>query len=197
MKKIISMGIASAVLALTAIAASADIKANGPETAKTGDVITVTITTTAEITDCGFFVSATGLEFVSVDTTTTDGSSIVNKAKEDGSYKIGGYAAGGKTIAANSVLATITFTVTGETGTKPVVEIKNAAGYEEAVQNLTVEVVADEPTSSDSGSESGSESTSESGAGEGGSDVPGTGVALAVVPAVLAGAAVVVAKKRK
>ena len=205
MKKIISMGIASAVLALTAIAASADIKANGPETAKTGDVITVTITTTAEVTDCGFLVSATGLEFVSVDTTTTDGSSIVNKAKEDGSYKIGGTAAAGKTIAANSVLATITFTVTGETGTKPVVEIKNAAGYEEAVQNLTVEVVADEPTSSDSGSESGSdstsesgsESTSESGAGEGGSDVPGTGVALAVVPAVLAGAAVVVAKKRK
>ena len=202
MKKIISMGIASAVLALTAIAASADIKANGPETAKTGDVITVTITTTAEITDCGFIVSATGLEFVSVDTTTTDGSMIVNKAKEDGSYKIGGTAAAGKTIAANSVLATITFTVTGETGTKPVVEIKNAAGYEEAVQNLTVEVVAEEkPATSDSDSEStsesGSDSTSESGAGEGGSDVPGTGVALAVVPAVLAGAAVVVAKKRK
>lgn len=204
MKKIISMGIASAVLALTAIAASADIKADTADKAVSGKTIKVEITTTAEITDCGFIVSATGLEVESVDTTTV-GSTIVNKVKEDGTVKIGGMADAGKTIKAGTVLATITYTVTGATGDAIAVAIDTASqGYDDVPVNYTATVVAEEtsdPTSSDPTSESGSESTSESGSesgsGEGGSDVPGTGVALAVVPAVLAGAAVVVAKKRK
>ena len=202
MKKIISMGIASAVLALTAIAASADIKANGPEKAESGKTVTVTITITAEITDCGFYVSATGLEAVGdPDTTTTDGSMIVGTLKADGSVLVGGCAAAGKTIKAGTVLATITYTVTAENGTDAVVEVKNAEGYEEALQNHTIKVEVEETSKPEESKpeESKPEESKpeESGSGEGGSDVPATGVALAVVPAVLAGAAVVVAKKRK
>lgn len=202
MKKIISMGIASAVLALTAIAASADIKANGPEKVVNGKSIKVEITTTAAVTDCGFVVSATGLEVESVDTT-VDGATVLNSTLADGSLKIGGFSNTADPMKAGTVLATITYTVTAATGEDVAVAIDTASqGYDDVPVNYTATVVAEEtsepeqPTDpSDPGKEDPTDPGKEDPTDPG--DVPATGVALAVVPAVLAGAAVVVAKKRK
>lgn len=201
MKKIISMGIASAVLALTAIAASADIKADTADKAINGKTIKVEITTTAAVTDCGFVVSATGLEVESVDTT-VDGATVLNSTLADGSLKIGGFSNTADPMKAGTVLATITYTVTAATGEDVAVAIDTASqGYDDVPVNYTATVVAEETSEPEESKpeESKPEESKpeESGSGEGGSDVPATGVALAVVPAVLAGAAVVVAKKRK
>ena len=201
MKKIISMGIASAVLALTAIAASADIKADTADKVINGKSIKVEITTTAAVTDCGFVVSATGLEVESVDTT-VDGATVLNSTLADGSLKIGGFSNTAEPMKAGTVLATITYTVTAATGEDVAVAIDTASqGYDDVPVNYTATVVAEETSEPEESKpeESKPEESKpeESGSGEGGSDVPATGVALAVVPAVLAGAAIVVAKKRK
>ena len=201
MKKIISMGIASAVLALTAIAASADIKAVSEKVVE-GSTVTVTITTDADLDAFGFAASATGLELVGdPEVSANTGFKVVG----DGTVRFaGGYPKGWK---AGDTIATLTYTVTAKAGEKVAVSLDNYGGMKNVLLSTgELEVVAaetSEPTSSESTpsestpSESGSESTpSESGSGEGGENVP-TGVALAVVPAVLAGAAVVVAKKRK
>lgn len=199
MKKIISMGIASAVLALTAIAASADMVASTADKAVAGKDITVNISTTAEVESFGFVVSGTGLEVKTAEAT-GEGTAFAN-VLEDGTVKVGGFNVGG--YKANAVLATITFTVTGDVDSKAVVSLANGEGYDEALTNLTVTVEAegsgDTSTSTDSGDSTGDQSGDQSGDSTGdntGDNVP-TGVALAVVPAVLAGAAVVVAKKRK
>lgn len=191
MKKIISMGIASAVLALTAIAASADMVAAGPEKAAPGTEITVTVSTTAEVESFGFVVSGTGLE-VTAATATEEGTAKVNLL-EDGTVKVGGFNVGG--YKAGTVLATITFTVTGDVDTDAVVSLANGEGYDEALQNLTVKVAAEGTTDpTDPGKEDPTDPGKEDPTDP---SSPETGVALAVVPAVLAGAAVVVAKKRK
>lgn len=192
MKKIISMGIASAVLALTAIAASADMVAATADKAVAGKDITVTVSTTADVESFGFVVSGTGLE-VTAATATEEGTAFAN-VLEDGTVKVGGFNVGG--YKANSVLATITFTVTGDVDTDAVVSLANGEGYDEALQNLTVKVEAEgttdptEPTDPTDPTDPGKEDPTDPSS-------PETGVALAVVPAVLAGAAVVVAKKRK
>ena len=223
MKKIISMGIASAVLALTAIAASADIKADTADKAITGKTIKVEITTTEDTTSYGFIVSATGLEVETVDGV-VDGVAGMPIVREDGSIKFGGYSISPSPedptelapIKKGTVLATITYTVTAATGEDVVVAIDTASqGYEEvAPVNYTAKVVEEEKPAESKPEESKPEESKpeeskpeeskpeeskpeESKPEEGGSDVPATGVALAVVPAVLAGAAVVVAKKRK
>lgn len=192
MKKIISMGIASAVLALTAIAASADMVAAGPEKAAPGTEITVTITTTADVDTFGFVVSGTGLEATAA-VATEEGTALA-KIADDGSVKASGFNVGG--YKAGTVLATITYTVTGDVDTDAVVALANGEGYDEALQNLTVKVEAEgttdptEPTDPTDPTDPGKEDPTDPSS-------PETGVALAVVPAVLAGAAVVVAKKRK
>lgn len=199
MKKIISMGIASAVLALTAIAASADIKATSADKVINGKTIKVEITTTAAITDCGFVVSATGLEVESVDTT-VDGATVLNSTLADGSLKIGGFSNTAEPLKAGTVLATITYTVTAETGKDVAVAIDTASqGYDDVTVNYTATVVAEETSEPESSEPESSQPESSDPGKEDPKDPesPGTGVALAVVPAVLAGAAVVVAKKRK
>lgn len=192
MKKIISMGIASAVLALTAIAASAAIKADTKDALTPGSTITVDITTTEAIDGYQFVVSAEGLEVVKVkqNKVQVDGEDeelcvTTKEAKEDGSYLlIGGSAEGWK---AGDVIATITYTVTAEEGENVAVAFAPDGGVEatfEAYGPFTVGEAGDptDPTDPTDPADPGN---------------PGTGVALAVVPAVLAGAAVVVAKKRK
>lgn len=191
MKKIISMGIASAVLALTAIAASADMVAATADKAVAGKDITVTVSTTAEVESFGFVVSGTGLE-VTAATATEEGTAFAN-ALEDGTVKVGGFNVGG--YKAGTVLATITFTVTGDVDTDAVVALANGEGYDEALQNLIVKVEAEGTTDpTDPGKEDPTDPGKEDPTDP---SSPETGVALAVVPAVLAGAAVVVAKKRK
>ena len=194
MKKIISMGIASAVLALTAIAASADIKATTNDKAINGKTITVEISTTTAIESFGFTVSAAGLETALENVAATTAGTAFANINAEGTVLVSGFNAAG--YKAGDVLATITYTVTAETGSDIAVTLGNMDGYDEATQPLPLKVVAEEePGTSEPGtSEPGTE---EPGTEEPGTDVPGTGVALAVVPAVLAGAAVVVAKKRR
>lgn len=192
MKKIISMGIASAVLALTAVAASAAIKADTKDALTPGSTITVDITTTEAIEGYQFVVSADGLEVVSVKQNRpvvdgeTDESAVLDKdALEDGSYLlIGGSADGWK---AGDVIATVTYTVTAEEGENVTVAFAPDGGVEatfEAYGPFTIGGAGEPVDPTDPTDPTDPEN-------------PGTGIALAVVPAVLAGAAVVVAKKRK
>ena len=201
MKKILSMGIASAVLALTAIAASADIVAASTDNAVNGGTVTVEVTTTEALEKFGFTVAATGLEVVEVAPAAV--GIVSTNTAEDGSIIVAGVGA----FAEGSVLATITYTVTGETGSNVAVTLGNYKDNEATFQNLEATVVeGTEPGGDpvDPGTEPGGDpvdpGTEPGGENPGGEDPttpPDTGVALAIVPAVLAGAAVVVAKKRK
>ena len=178
MKKIISMGIASAVLALTAIAASADITATGAAEVETGKTIEVAITTDADITDYGVSIAAEGLEFVEAKGLKSDFDLAVPQA--DGSV----YLTGISSFAAKETIVTLVYTVTAETGADVTIALTGLPGYEkDAFVNYTAKVV-----------EAG---TAPSNPDDTNPENPPMGVALAVVPAVIAGAAVVVAKKRK
>lgn len=193
MKKILSMGIASAVLALTAIAASADIVAASNDNPVKDGTITVEITTTEALTKFGFTVAGTGLEVV--DVATGEGGLISTNTAEDGSTVVAGVG----TFAEGGVLATITFTVTGDTGSEVAVNLANFKDNEATYQNLKLTVVDGTTNPGTDPVDPGTDPV-DPGTEPGGDDPttpPETGVALAVVPAVLAGAAVVVAKKRK
>ena len=170
MKKIISMGIASAVLALTAIAASADIAATGAEKVEAGKTVEIAITTTADITDYGVNIAADGLEFVEAKGLKSDFDLAV--PQEDGSINLTGISS----FAAGDTIATFVYTVTAEKDADVNVALTGMPGYEKVVEAGTTEDPTTDPTNPDN---------------------PPMGVALAVVPAVIAGAAVVVAKKRK
>lgn len=199
MKKIISMGIASAVLALTAIAASADIKATTEDKVVNGKDITVQIVTTAKVEAFGFTVSASGLETTKEKVEAATGA--LSNIAADGSVMVSGYNVTGWD--ADSVLATITYTVTAETGADIAVVLDNMPGMDDAFENLPLKVVAEETSEPEPSQPESSDPSSEPEPSDPGKEdpkdpeSPGTGVALAVVPAVLAGAAVVVAKKRK
>ena len=184
MKKIISMGIASAVLALTAIAASADIVVSSTDKAEAGKTVTVTVTTTADIEAFGFTLTADGLSATVDDIVKGEGGLIEKNTAEDGSLKVGGINSDG--WKAGSVLATITYTVTAEEG-DVTVAIAGTEGMEGVYTPLTLTIGADAPAPTDP-----TDPTDPADP-----ENPPMGVALAVVPAVLAGAAVVVAKKRK
>lgn len=191
MKKILSMGIASAVLALTAVAASAEITATTDGTPVTGNTVVVTISTTEAVEAVGFTVSATGLEAKAENVEVT-GQAVAGDA-EDGSIIISG--ADLKGWEAGATIATITYTVTAETGADVSVALAAHNGmahtFGDALQLTVVDGTTDPGTDpSDPGD------PADPGA-EDPTTPPDTGVALAVVPAVLAGAAVVVAKKRK
>lgn len=187
MKKIISMGIASAVLALTAVAASADITATAADNAVNGKTVEVAITTTADIEAYGITLAADGLEFVSIDTTD------VNNVLEDGSVVLTGASLAG--YKAGTVLATVTYTVTAEKDADVSVALANMTGMDDVLVNYTAKVVdaaATDPTQPTDPSDPTTDPTDPTQP-----ENPDTGVALAIVPAVIAGAAVVVAKKRK
>lgn len=183
MKKIISMGIASAVLALTAVAASAAITATTADKAVNGKTVKVQITTDADVEAFGFNLAAEGLTATAADVQ-ADGM-IVAADAADGSINVNGISLDG--FKAGTVLATVTYTVTAETDADVAVALSNMPGMTDTYTGLTLKVVeegAADPTKPDP-----TDPTDP--------DQPSTGVALAVVPAVLAGAAVVVAKKRK
>ena len=183
MKKIISMGIASAVLALTAIAASADIVVSSTDKAEAGKTVTVTVTTTADIEAFGFTLTADGLSATVDDIVKGEGGLIEKNTAEDGSLSIGGINSDG--WKAGAVLATITYTVTAEEG-DVTVAIAGTEGMEGVYTPLTLTIGADAPATDPTDPTDPADPEN-----------PPMGVALAVVPAVLAGAAVVVAKKRK
>lgn len=200
MKKIISMGIASAVLAFSAVAAYADAAVEAPiaimpveDSPVAGSTFTVEITAAAAGEATQFNVVWTGLEYAEASYDDDAAAWAVNNAK--GNNKL----VYSKSFEPGDTIITLKFKVTAKAGE----EVSVSLSEENAKFNLTTPVeqkwVAIEggdtsdltPSGSDSGSDSGSESTGD------GTTNPPTGIALAIVPAVLAGAGVVVAKKRK
>lgn len=201
MKKIISLGIASAVCALTAISASAastQLVAVG-EVAN-GKQITVDLVATQDVKDISFVVKAEGLKV----------ESVANKGQGLGNFnattnKFAATNASGNIAKAGDTICTMTFTVTAENGSNATLtleagEDKYAAVLPEGELKLEVKgatASTSEPTSSGTTSSGTTSSgTTSSGTTDPGTNPP-TGVGLAVVPAVLAAAGVIVAKKRK
>lgn len=219
MKKILSLGVAAAVLSMTAVAASATL---APviidDAAVAGETITVEIVATGVTTDAleGSVVASDNLTFV--DCTPGAGLAMFNYPK---------FAwANSAAPAEGEVLYTLTFTVNAAADEEISVALAPAASFEAFIDaapavavvvdgeaDVTVEPTAEpteEPTAEveptvepteevDPTVEPTVEPTEEP------TEEPAdttdnnvsTGVALAVVPAVLAGAAIVVAKKRK
>lgn len=221
MKKILSLGAAAAVLSLTAVAASAAITPKfSTDAPVAGDTIKV------EIVAEGMTQNATQFTVVASDNLTlTDNdpgvgyySTATNrftwaaaKVPADGTvlltltYTVD--AAADDEISVSLVPDEGFADISGE----PVaVVVVDEAGSDVSVEEPTIEeptteeptdetVTTDEGGLTDVSSEEGSsENGGDNGnTGNNGETNPPTGVALAVVPAVLAGAAIVVAKKRK
>ena len=190
MKKIISMGIASAVLALTAIAASADITATGAAEVEAGKTVEVVITTTADIETYGVTLAADGLEFVEAKGLKGEFDLVAPQA--DGSINFTGISMSG--YKAGDVLGTFVFTVTAAKDADVNIALANMEGMDDVLVNYTAKVVdaaATDPTDPTQPTDPTDPTDPTQ------PENPDTGVALAIVPAVIAGAAVVVAKKRK
>lgn len=198
MKKIISLGIASAVLAMTALSASAAVAVTGPDAIKPGDTITVEFRADVDLpanSAPGFVVAATGVEFVADSAKANGGIGMYSDStKKFGFIKT-------DAVKAGDVLGTITYTVTAKDGENVTINVTDLEGFGDAnVAPLQVTVKAETTsTPSDSSSETPSDSTPDSSSTSTTDPTkpPQTGVALAVFPAIIAGAAVVVAKKRK
>lgn len=200
MKKIISLGIASAVLAMTALSASAALVASTDAAAvNPGATITVTITVDTAVEGVSFDVNATdNLTYVSG----TANGGMFSQVAPDGKKVMAAAA-----FEAGAVVCTLTYTVNGNVGDTVGVALANISGTTGDPVNVSATVVeatstpdSSAPESSTPDSSAPESSTPDSSAAEstpGGNDNPNSGIALAVFPAIIAGAAVVVAKKRK
>ena len=204
MKKILSLGVAAAVLSVTAVAASAAIAPTIINDAVEGEQITVEVVATGVATNAAQFnvVASDNLTLVSSDVT-TNGFAAFNNNK---------FAwANTSAPAEGEVLLTLVYDVTAAADEEISVALTPDAGFEADVDGtaavavvvagevdvpaVTEEPVVDTdepiiiteeaPVTEDAPTEDAGETE----------NVP-TGIALAVVPAVLAGAAIVVAKKR-
>lgn len=219
MKKIIALGAAAAVLSLTAVAASAAIApVMTPAAPVAGDTVTV------EIVANGMTQDSTAFKVVASDnltlTANDPGTGLFNP-------ETGKYAWAGTAVPADgTVLLTLTYTVDAAADEEVTVALEAGSGATDISADTVAAVVVDgEPTNvpdtdtietSDeefytSEEEPGLTTTDEEGSvdagtvdagntdagDDNGKGNPDTGIALAVVPAVLAGAAIVVAKKRK
>lgn len=232
MKKILSLGVAAAVLSMTAVAASALVEPRFTATPVAGEEVTVEIVAngmTQEAT--GFTVETTGLTYV-------EGSyeAVAGGYFGEGTMKFA-YAAAAP-AADGTLLLTLTFTVDAAADEDIAINLVPGSGVTDVSADAVVATVVDstpddvtdpdDPTDVEDGE--GEDGEGEDGEGEDGGLVddgngegedgegdatdgegdatdgdttddgkgnPDTGIALAVVPAVLAGAAIVVAKKRK
>ena len=214
MKKILSLGAAAAVLSLTAVAASAAIApAFSTDAPVAGENVTVEIVATGMTQEATTFTVQASDNLTLVDAAKTD-SGLAEFNKDTNKFAW----AGSPVPADGTVLLTLTYTVDAAADEEISVALVPDAGFTDisadAVTAVVVgdaEPVSDEtvttddvPTTDDEPSvtvdESSEESTEDTADDNNNGDNkgnPGTGVALAVVPAVLAGAAIVVAKKRK
>lgn len=228
MKKILSLGVASAVLSLTAVAASAaiapvftpevpvagetltvEIVANGMTqeattfTVKASDNLTETSYQTASIENSMAFYDGTKFTWAGV-SVPADGTVLLTitytvDAASDDEVSVTLIADEGFTdISADAVASVVVDGAEedqGDVTEEPTVEESSEESSEEV---STEEGLVDEPTvdaSEDAGNDADADDTNNGAADNKGN--PDTGIALAVVPAVLAGAAIVVAKKRK
>lgn len=216
MKKILSLGTAAAVLSLTAVAASAALAPVVSDSAEGGDQVVVEVVATdyaADVVSVG--IKAEGLTLA--DYVTTDSGVAVFNADE---MHFGWVSTAAP--ADGAVLLTLVFDVDAEVGEEVSVALVPDEGFEEGVDAAAVTMVVVDGAESDQGdvstdtepsTDTESEYTSSeepvlstdeptttepAGADDNnGEQPPKTGIALAVVPAIVAGAAVVVAKKRK
>ncbi len=211
MKKILTLGVASAVCALTAIsafAAPASYTQKG-EIKKDG-TITIDVVAGEDITGLAFQINTEGLEIESVESTSTALMKKWDKATKtfllsDGTDKV--------VTKAGDVLCTITAKVTADASQTVSVTLTDSTGkatavlpekaWTETVKGATESKPEESKPEESKPEESKPEESkpaeskpTESKPGEGSGNPP-TGVALAVVPVVLAAAGVVVAKKRK
>ena len=214
MKKIIALGAAAAVLSLTAVAASAAIApVMTPASPVAGDTVTV------EIVANGMTQDSTAFKVVASDnltlTANDPGTGLFNP-------ETGKYAWAGTAVPADgTVLLTLTYTVDAAADEEVTVALEAGSGATDISADTVAAVVVDgestnvpdtdtietteeefytseeEPglTTTDEGTVD--EGTVDEGTVDEGNTDADTGIALAVVPAVLAGAAIVVAKKRK
>lgn len=218
MKKILSLGAAAAVLSLTAVAASAAIAPSFVGDAVTGETITVEVIANGMTQDATTFTVKASENLTLVDSVPTEiGSAAWNK-------DTGVFAWAKATPAADgTVFLTLTYTVDAAADEEISVSIVAADGFTDIDAAPAVAIVkSGAPEVNDPTAEPTTEPTAEPTTNESpvivpetqepapvdpagpGEEKPGdnkgnpdTGVALAVVPAVLAGAAIVVAKKRK
>ena len=211
MKKILSLGVASAVLSLTAVAASAAITPVVSDTAVEGEQLVVEVVANGFTDVATQFVVNASENLTLVDATTTDkGLPAFNADTMHFAW------AGTEAPADGTVLLTLVFDVNAAADEDVTVSLTADAGFETGVAAdvvSTTVVAGDEDNSdidsddtqdpddtSDDGlddSDDASDDTSDDNTDNTDEPNPPAGVALAVVPAVLAGAAVVVAKKRK
>lgn len=208
MKKILSLGAAAAVLSLTAVAASAAIApAFSTDAPVAGENVTVEIVATGMTQEATTFTVQASDNLTLVDAAKTD-SGLAEFNKDTNKFAW----AGSSVPADGTVLLTLTYTVDAAADEEISVALVPDAGFTDisadpvsAVVVGDAEPVSDETVTTDDEpsvtvDESSEESTEENTKDDNNGDNkgnPGTGVALAVVPAVLAGAAIVVAKKRK
>lgn len=236
MKKILSLGVAAAVLSMTAVAASALVEPTFTATPVAGEEVTVEIVAkgmTREAT--GFTIETSGLTYVE-GSYSAFGAGIFNEANMKFAY------ASATIPADDTVLLTLTFTVDAAADEDVSINLVPGSDNSEVNADAVVATVVDstpddvtdpdDPTEGDEGEGEGEDGEGEDGEGEDGEGGlvddgngegedgegdatdgegdatdgdatddgkgnPDTGIALAVVPAVLAGAAIVVAKKRK
>lgn len=214
MKKILSLGVAAAVVSLTAVAASAAIApAFDTDAPVAGETLTVQVVAngmTQEATT--FTVNASEGLTLTANEAVTGGifSTETNK-----------FAWAGTAVPADgTVLLTLTYTVDAAADAEVSVYLTPDAGFTDIsadpvaavvaagattnVPDVTVEttetvetVETEQPTVIETAETDETTETVDTKPADDGKGNPGTGVALAVVPAVLAGAAIVVAKKRK
>lgn len=212
MKKILSLGVASAVLSLTAVAASAAITPVVSDTAVEGEQVVVEVVANGFTDVATQFVVNASDNLTLVDATTTDkGLPAFNADTMHFAW------AGTEAPAEGTVLLTLVFDVNAAEGEDVTVSLTADAGFETGIDAAEVaatvvasgddtsDLPSDDETSDDTSDDDGlddetsDDTTSDDENGDNTDDEqnPPAGIALAVVPAVLAGAAVVVAKKRK
>ncbi len=218
MKKILSLGVASAVLSLTAVAASAAITPVVSDTAVEGEQLVVEVVANGFTDVATQFVVEASENLTLVDSTTTDkGLPAFNADTMHFAW------AGTEAPAEGTVLLTLVFDVNAAADEDVTVKLTADAGFETGVAAdvVSTTVVAGGETETDivdtdtatdtetdtdtsgvvdteTATDTATDTETEGGSTTGGDKTnPDSGIALAVVPAVLAGAAVVVAKKRK
>ena len=216
MKKILSLGAAAAVLSLTAVAASAAIAPTfTPATPVAGDTVTVEIVANGMTQDATTFTVKASDNLTLVDNAPVAGGLFSAETNK--------FAWAGTSVPADgTVLLTLTYTVDAAADDEVSVSLVPDAGFTDIAADAVAAVVVDgadtsdtditidssseETTTDESTDDNGIVSTEDNTAdatkdadnnNSDGKGNPETGIALAVVPAVLAGAAIVVAKKRK
>lgn len=216
MKKILSLGVAAAVLSLTAVAASAAIAPVVSDTATAGGTIVVEVVANGVENPYATFTVETSENLTYVaDSAVVNPAALFNPANMTCAF------ASATAPADGTVLLTLTFDVAAAADEEVYVSLKAVEGdvdptavtltvvdatdtdvTDESFETEVTDESFEEPTEDTEEeptivTDESTESTENGGENGNGETNPPTGIALAVVPALVAGAAVVASKKRK